>query len=114
MVDAIKEMDHHSLGVILIKTAENTLAGIITDGDIRRAIARQDPILETPVDALMTDTPLHFPPDAPAYDALNMMERHQITVLPIIAGAVGKLPAMAVKLNGVTAKTKPSSGLCCT
>jgi hypothetical protein len=32
------------------------------------------------------------------------------TVLPISAGAVGRLPAMAVKLNGVTAKTKPSSG----
>src|SRR5919201_6415079 len=34
----------------------------------------------------------------------------QTTVLPIIAGAVGRFPAMAVKLKGVTAKTKPSSG----
>ena len=34
--------------------------------------------------------------------------------LPIIAGAVGRLPAMLVKLNGVTAKTKPSSGRCST
>ncbi len=32
----------------------------------------------------------------------------QSTVLPIIAGAVGRLPAIEVKLNGVTAKTKPS------
>ena len=32
------------------------------------------------------------------------------TVLPIIAGAVDRLPPIAVKLNGVTAKTKPSSG----
>ena len=32
------------------------------------------------------------------------------TVLPISAGAVGRLPAMAVKLNGVIATTKPSSG----
>ena len=36
------------------------------------------------------------------------------TVLPISAGAVGRLPAMLVKLNGVTAKTKPSSGRCST
>ena len=32
------------------------------------------------------------------------------TVLPIIAGDVVRLPPMAVKLNGLTAKTKPSSG----
>ena len=31
-------------------------------------------------------------------------------VLPIIAGDVVRLPPMAVKLNGLTAKTKPSSG----
>src|SRR5437660_4254774 len=34
----------------------------------------------------------------------------QTTVLPISAGAVGRFPAIDVKLNGVTAKTKPSSG----
>jgi hypothetical protein len=32
------------------------------------------------------------------------------TTLPIIAGAVGRFPAIAVKLNGVTARTKPSRG----
>jgi hypothetical protein len=32
------------------------------------------------------------------------------TVLPIRAGAVGRLPAIAEKLNGVIAQTKPSSG----
>src|SRR2546423_10023335 len=34
----------------------------------------------------------------------------QTTVFPISATDVGRLPAIAVKLNGVTAKTKPSSG----
>ena len=34
----------------------------------------------------------------------------QTTVLPISAGAVGRFPAIAVKLNGVIARTKPSSG----
>ncbi len=32
------------------------------------------------------------------------------TVLPMSAGELGRLPAMAVKLNGVMAVTKPSSG----
>src|SRR5262249_30756984 len=35
----------------------------------------------------------------------------QTQVLPMIAGATGRLAPMAVKLNGVTQKTKPSSGL---
>ena len=34
----------------------------------------------------------------------------QTTVLPMIAGAVGRLAPMDVKLNGVMAKTNPSSG----
>jgi hypothetical protein len=34
------------------------------------------------------------------------------TVLPTITGAVGRLPAMAVKLKGVIARMKPSSGRC--
>ena len=83
MGEAIIEMDRHSLGVILIQTPDDTLAGIITDGDIRRAIAKRTPVLDLPVDALMTESPYQFPPDAPAYDALNLMERHQIMVLPI-------------------------------
>ena len=33
------------------------------------------------------------------------------TTFPAIAGLVGRLPAMEVKLNGVTANTNPSSGL---
>ncbi len=34
----------------------------------------------------------------------------QTTVLPMSATEVGRLPAIEVKLKGVTAKTKPSSG----
>ena len=34
----------------------------------------------------------------------------QMTTLPISAGADGRFPAIAVKLNGVMAMTKPSSG----
>ena len=35
----------------------------------------------------------------------------QITTLPIIAALAGRFPAIAVKLNGVIAYTKPSRGL---
>ncbi len=84
MPEAIAEIDHHSLGVILILNGGDTLAGIITDGDIRRAVARNTPLSTMNVEQFMITAPHHATPDTPAYDALNIMERHQITVLPII------------------------------
>jgi arabinose-5-phosphate isomerase len=83
MVEAIAEMNRHSLGVILVVSASGNLQGIITDGDIRRAVAQEIPLAAMAVDRMMTCDPHQVHPDAPAYDALNIMERHQITVLPI-------------------------------
>ncbi len=81
---ALREMDRHSLGVILVLTADKHLLGIITDGDIRRAVARRRPLLDRKVEQIMTPEPHFLKDDTPAYDALNLMEQHQITVLPII------------------------------
>jgi arabinose-5-phosphate isomerase len=83
MTDALAEMNRHSLGVILVLSASGKLLGIITDGDIRRAVAQQKPLQNMIVDQFMTVDPHRAHPDTPAYDALNVMERHQITVLPI-------------------------------
>ncbi len=82
--DALAEMDRHSLGVILVLSPRKHLLGIITDGDIRRAVARGLPLLERKVDQIMTPEPYYLKAETPAYDALNLMEQHQITVLPII------------------------------
>jgi arabinose-5-phosphate isomerase len=83
MITAINEIDRHSLGVLLIQNSDGTLAGIITDGDIRRAVAARKDIFCMSVDDMMIEDPFHIEPRTPAYDALNIMEKHQITVLPI-------------------------------
>ncbi len=80
---AIREMDRGRLGAVLISGQDHALAGIITDGDIRRAIMARGPLLDLAVDDVMTANPRTLPPDSPTYDALNVMEKHQITVLPI-------------------------------
>ena len=80
---AVMAIDAHELGVVFVVDSANTLAGILTDGDIRRFVARLSTPLDHPVDSIMTKKPRTLSPDAPAYDALNLMERHQITVLPI-------------------------------
>lgn len=84
MTAAIEEMNRHSLGVILILEKDHRLAGIITDGDIRRALARRKPLETMTVKQVMIADPHHAHPETPAYDALNTMERFQITILPII------------------------------
>ncbi|MBU0986573.1 MAG: KpsF/GutQ family sugar-phosphate isomerase [Proteobacteria bacterium] len=90
METAIREINRLELGVTLVVSANGTLAGIITDGDLRRLIARKVSVYEKTVDDVMTKTPRAVGPDTPAYNALNMMERHQITVLPI-TDAEGKV-----------------------
>ncbi|MGD2149937.1 MAG: KpsF/GutQ family sugar-phosphate isomerase [Desulfobacterales bacterium] len=87
MEDAVKEINRVGLGVILIIRADNTLAGIITDGDLRRLIAKKKSIHKLTVEDAMTKKPRTVAPDSPAYDALNMMEKYQITVLAITDSA---------------------------
>ena len=85
MDEAIDEINRLQLGVTLVTAADdNTLIGIITDGDIRRLISKKTSVFDLMVRDVMTTNPRSVTGDTPAYDALNMMERHQITVLPIV------------------------------
>jgi len=84
MQAAIAKMDHHGLGALIIIDEGQRLVGIFTDGDLRRMIARQEPVFDQPLADAMTPSPLHAFSETPAYDALNIMERHEITVLPIV------------------------------
>ncbi len=84
MSEAVLEIDKKHLGATLVVDAENRLSGIITDGDIRRLVAKGHPIMKLNVDDVMTISPKYALDNSPAYDALNLMETYQITVLPII------------------------------
>lgn len=83
MEAALKEIDRLEIGATLVITHEGTLAGIITDGDIRRLVAGKSEIFSLPVSEVMTRSPRTLGPESLAFDALNLMEKHQITVLPI-------------------------------
>lgn len=80
---AVAAIDRFSLGVAFIIDTQNRLTGIITDGDIRRCLVRKGGLSGLLVEAVMTASPQTIAPDAPAYDALNIMEQYEITVLPV-------------------------------
>lgn len=87
MKDALQAMDKFALGAIIICDDEYNLTGIITDGDIRHNIVKHQNIGELSVEDIMTKSPRALDEETPGYDALNMMEKYQITVLPIISGS---------------------------
>ena len=84
MQEAVNEIERGGLGTTLVLDAENLLSGIITDGDIRRLVVSGRSFLDLNVEQIMTKNPQTITKNAPAYDALNIMEKHQITVLPIV------------------------------
>jgi arabinose-5-phosphate isomerase len=86
MAQVLAEIERLQMGVVFVVDNRRHLVGIITDGDLRRALARGLPLQQMHADQIMTHGPRTITADAPAYDALNLMEQHQITVLAIIDG----------------------------
>ena len=87
MSEAVIEMDRGRLGATLVLTPQNKISGIITDGDIRRMVVAGRPFAKLNAEDVMTKNPKTLPEDAPTYDALNIMEQNQITVLPVVNAA---------------------------
>jgi arabinose-5-phosphate isomerase len=85
MKAAIQEMNRLQLGLTLVLNQNEILTGIITDGDLRRIIMTSESVFEMPIRDVMTSQPRTLRPDSPVYDALNIMEKFQITVMPVTA-----------------------------
>ena len=65
----------------------NLTAQLITDGIIRRALAKDYNFLDKDVESIMFSEPLTITPDKMAATALSVMEKHQprpVTVLPVL------------------------------
>ncbi len=83
MADAIREMSSKSFGCVIVMNPDKTLAGIITDGDLRRHL-RPD-LMSTPVETVMTRSPRGLiAPDALIAAALELQERAKITAIIVV------------------------------
>ncbi len=81
---ALNVLDRKRLGVVIIANDRDELTGIITDGDVRRMVVKHAAIDNHKVEALMVRDPKSVTRQTQLYDALNMMEINQITVLPVL------------------------------
>jgi arabinose-5-phosphate isomerase len=84
MPRAIAEMSQKGAGCVGVTDRDGRLAGIVTDGDLRRHIGPD--LLEQPVEAVMTPNPRTIRPDQLASEALEVINASKITVLMVTDG----------------------------
>ena len=80
------EMTSKRLGVTGVCNAAHDLIGIVTDGDLRRALEKGIDILKTTARDVMTPAPKTISQNALAAEALRRMELHSITSLFVSEG----------------------------
>ena len=87
-VEVVRAISKGGLGAVCVVDPQGRLAGIITDGDLRRAIehTNSDELAELTCDDFMTRQPALATQDLLAFDALRLMEDRpsQISVLPVV------------------------------
>ncbi len=92
MPDAFHEMSKKGLGMTTVIQPDGRLAGIITDGDLRRLMEKhRGATLEMTAGACMTRNPQTIGPHVLASEALNLMEKRKITSLAVVDEAGGVL-----------------------
>ena len=89
-VDVVRAISKGGLGAVCVVDGNGRLAGIITDGDLRRAIEQtsHESLAHLTSDDFMTRKPVVVTPELLAFDALRLMEDRpsQISVLPVVDG----------------------------
>ena len=82
--EVLFKMTEVGLGAINIINNSGVLIGVLTDGDIRRALAKEENILNERVNSLFNPKPIKIKKDLLAVEALKMMENHKINILPVV------------------------------
>jgi arabinose-5-phosphate isomerase len=84
MREAILEISGKRLGLTAVVDASGLLCGIVTDGDLRRALQKFPDLLTRRVADCMTHRPKTIPRDELAARAVQVMERYSITSLLVV------------------------------
>lgn len=84
----IYEMSRKGLGMTTVVDGDGKLAGVVSDGDLRRLLERHGKeVFDLTAGQCMTSNPKTIDPDAFAIAALDVMEQKKITSLPVVDSA---------------------------
>ncbi|MFO7868019.1 MAG: KpsF/GutQ family sugar-phosphate isomerase [Bacteroidales bacterium] len=84
--EVIMEISSKRLGATAVISAEHTLLGIITDGDLRRMLENSSDISQFQAHDIMTQNPKQISPHELAIEAFNEMEESNITQMVVTEG----------------------------
>lgn len=87
VLQAIIEMSSKSIGMVTVTDDHNHLAGIITDGDLRRLLTAKTDIYNVSVKTVMNTSPIEIADTTLAVDALNIMKDKNISSMPVLDSA---------------------------
>jgi len=96
MSEALLAMTRSGFGVVGVTDGAGRLAGIVTDGDLRR---HMDGLLGATAGEVMTPGPLTIAPDALAEEALALMNARAVTCLFVLAEGGGGRPLGLVHVH---------------
>jgi arabinose-5-phosphate isomerase len=82
--DAVKEINDKKIGATVVVGDDKELAGLICDGDLRRALLKRENVLDMKVEEVMTPSPKTVEEDLTIAEALGIMELYEITHLVIV------------------------------
>lgn len=82
--EALIAMTGAKAGCVAVVMPDATLAGIMTDGDLRRHLIETPNLIEQPVDSIMTRNPKTLKKDQLALDILDIYERFNIDDLIVV------------------------------
>src|SRR5258708_88156 len=74
--DAIIAIQSAGAGAVCLVDENGVLLGLITDGDVRRAVLSDDAALTRPANGIMSHNPFVIVGNPLAAEAMNMMEEH--------------------------------------
>ncbi|MCU0237853.1 MAG: KpsF/GutQ family sugar-phosphate isomerase [Pyrinomonadaceae bacterium] len=85
-LEVVKAISKYALGAVNVVDENGKLIGIVTDGDLRRAIENNQDFTNLNAEQMMTRNPIVTMPESLAFDALQLMENRssQISVLPVV------------------------------
>ena len=84
MRDVIAEITRGRMGITCVVGGDGTLAGVVTDGDVRRALAANTDVLALRADEVMSRAPVTVAPHTLAAEALHLLEGRKITAVVVV------------------------------
>lgn len=82
--EAIVELSKKGLGIVSIVDDNNSLIGVITDGDLRRQLEKGVNIYNLSVDSVMTQNPVTIQSGKMAVEALNLLKAKNVSGMPVL------------------------------